>query len=64
MEDTGIEKIADAIYRGYESDSHYLFGIPPGYEKAVRKIIELAITKALQEQLLSIKRSIEKVLQD
>jgi len=45
MEDAGIERIADAIYRGYGSDSHYLFGIPPEHEKAVRKIIELAITK-------------------
>ena len=45
MEDAGIEAIADAIYRGYGSDTGYLFGIPPEHEKAVRSIIKLAITK-------------------
>ena len=45
MEDVGIEKIADSIYYAYGSETHYLFGIPPEHEKAVRSIIELAITK-------------------
>jgi len=44
-EDVIIKEVADAIYRGYWSDSHYLFGIPPEHEKAVRSIIKLAITK-------------------
>lgn len=49
MEDAVIKvianKIADAIYRGYGSETRYLFGIEPKHEKAVRSIIELAITK-------------------
>lgn len=39
------KEIADAMYRGFGSDSHYLFGIPPEHEKAVRIIIKLAIEK-------------------
>lgn len=45
VEDAGIEAIADAIYRGYGSETHFLFGIEPKHEKAVRSIIKLAITK-------------------
>ena len=45
MEDAGIEKIADAIYIGYGSETRYLFGIEPKHEKAVRSIIKLAITR-------------------
>lgn len=43
-EDVIIKEIADSIYRGYGSETHYLFGIPPEHEKAVRSIIKLAIT--------------------
>ena len=49
-EDVIIKEIADAIYRGYGSDSHYLFGIPPEHEKAVRSIIKLAIKKFIECQ--------------
>lgn len=49
MEDAVVKvvanEIADAIYRCYGSETHYLFGIPPEHEKAVRSIIDLAITK-------------------
>jgi len=45
VEDVIIKEMADAVYRGYGSESQHLFGIPPEHEKAVRSIIKLAITK-------------------
>ena len=55
MEDAVIKvvsnEIADAMYRGYGSETRYLFGIEPKHEKAVRSIIKLAITKYMEVYL-------------
>jgi len=55
MEDAVVKvvanEIADAMYRGYGSETRYLFGIEPKHEKAVRSIIKLAITKYMEVYL-------------
>ena len=43
-------EITDRIYKGYGSDSGYLFGIPPNLRHAVEAVVQCALDHSLEYQ--------------
>ena len=48
MENAYYKEITEALYKGFGSETGYLFGIPPQHKQAVEAIVKLATNKAFE----------------